>query len=97
IPLSKAEQIWDDYRNGLPVLFRWISNVIATARAKGFTQTYILGRRRPLVQFYKARGRDARRLAAYADRCAVNTWVQGTGADATRIAMARIKARLERE
>ena len=97
IPLSKAEAIWEDYRKGLPVLFRWIADVIATARAKGYTQTYLLGRKRPLVQFYRATGRDARRLASYADRCAVNTWVQGTGADATRIAMARIKKRLERE
>lgn len=95
IPLSKAEQIWEDYRRGLPVLFQWIANVIATAQAKGFTQTYLLGRVRPLIQFYKARGPEARRLAAYADRCAVNTWIQGTGADATRIAMARIRKRLE--
>lgn len=97
IPLSRAEEIIAAYEQGLPILMRWKSDVVATARAKGYTQTYILGRRRPLVQFYKARGRDARRLASYADRCAVNTWVQGTGADATRIAMARIDARLKRE
>lgn len=88
ISLSAAEEIWESYRKGLPVLFAWIDRVKADARACGYTQTYLLGRRRPLGRFYK----QSRKMQSYADRCAVNTWIQGTGADATRIAMVKIDA-----
>lgn len=92
VPLAKAELIWEDYRRGLPVLFQWIDSVHSHSRARGYTQTYF-GRRRNLLPYYQSSDRG---LQAYADRCAVNTWIQGTGADCTRIAMVKIDNALQR-
>lgn len=93
ISLSAAEQIWEDYRQGLPILFKWIDATISNARATGYTWTYF-GRRRPLKRFYDS---DNPKMRSFADRAAVNTPVQGTGADATRISMAKIAAMFRRE
>lgn len=92
IPISKAEQIWEDYRRGMVTLFRWIAQTQVNARASGYTSTYF-GRRRPLAHYYAAGGK----MASFADRAAVNTPIQGTGADCIRIAMVKIDSMLKRE
>lgn len=85
IPLQMAEQIYNGFVKGLPQLFSWMERVRLFARKNGYTNTYF-GRRRWLKQFY---AQDNRQMKAFADRSAVNTAVQGTGADVTRIAMVK--------
>lgn len=85
IPLQMAEQIYNGFVKGLPQLFSWMERVRLFARKNGYTNTYF-GRRRWLKQFYS---QDNRQMKAFADRSAVNTAVQGTGADVTRIAMVK--------
>lgn len=93
IPLTRAEAIWEDYRQGLPVLFDWIDATMRNARIRGYTSTYF-GRRRPLAEMYQSKNPKQR---SFADRAAVNTPIQGTGADATRIAMVKIDSMFKRE
>lgn len=85
LPLPVAEQIYDGFVKGHPQLFSWMDKVKLFARRNGYTNTYF-GRRRWLRQFY---AEGSQRMKAFADRSAVNTAVQGTGADVTRIAMVR--------
>ncbi len=99
ISLGAAEEIYDGYRESKPVLFEWMEDMKSFSRAKGYTQTYF-GRRRPLKPYYEWKRGDARerrKMASFADRCSVNTPVQGTGADVIRIAMVRVDKRLAKE
>jgi len=86
LPLVIAKQIFDNFKLGLPTLNSWIQKVHRFARKYGYTTTYF-GRKRDLSRFYKM---DDRKMHGFADRSSVNTAVQGTGADITRIAMVKI-------
>ena len=55
------------------------------ARKEGYTTTYF-GRKRKLNQIYD---KGDRRSQAFADRSSVNTAIQGTAAEITRIAMVK--------
>jgi DNA polymerase-1 len=85
LPIPVAEQIYNGFVKGHPQLFSWMDKVKLFARRNGYTNTYF-GRRRWLKQFYNE---GSNRMKAFADRSAVNTAVQGTGADVTRIAMVK--------
>ena len=84
--LAVAKQIFDNFKNGLPTLNAWMQKVQRFARKNGYTTTYF-GRKRYLDRFYKM---DDRKMHSFADRSSVNTAVQGTGADITRIAMVKV-------
>jgi len=86
IPLPTATAIFNGFKQGLPLLNSWITKVHKFARKMGFTTTYF-GRKRWLARFYKMKDR---RMHSFADRSSVNTAVQGTGADITRIAMVKV-------
>jgi DNA polymerase I-like protein with 3'-5' exonuclease and polymerase domains len=99
IPQATAEEIWEGYRASKPTLFEWIADMQGFSRVKGYTQTYF-GRRRPLRRYYewkRGTAKERRKMAAFADRCAVNTPIQGTGADVIRIAMVRVDKRFKKE
>jgi len=92
--LSKpaGEQIYDRYKRGHPVLFNWIEKVHLFSRKNGYTTTFF-GRKRWLKEFYD---NPDRKIQQFADRSSVNTAVQGTGAEVTRIAMVRVDALFKR-
>lgn len=85
IPLQTCEVIYDGYEAGHPQLFAWMTKVKMFARKSGYTTTYF-GRRRWLKEFYNS---GDRKMEGFADRSAVNTCIQGTGADVIRIAMVK--------
>jgi len=86
ITIQQAEQIYEGFVHGHPQLFSWINKVHIFARKEGYTTTYF-GRKRWLKQFYN---HDNPRMKAFADRSAVNTTIQGTAAEVTRIAMVKV-------
>jgi len=92
IALSQAEKIYDGFVNGLKTLFLWMSKVHIFAKKEGYTTTYF-GRKRWLKQFY---AKNDRRMDAFANRSAVNTAIQGTAAEITRIAMVKCDRAVKR-
>jgi len=91
IAQAQAEKIYGDFKNGLKTLFLWMTKVHLFARREGYTTTYF-GRKRYLSQFYEG----DRRMQAFADRSSVNTAIQGTGAEITRIAMVKCDQAVKR-
>jgi len=91
IAQAQAEKIYGDFENGLKTLFLWMTKVHLFARREGYTTTYF-GRKRYLSQFYEG----DRRMQAFADRSSVNTAIQGTGAEITRIAMVKCDQAVKR-
>lgn len=92
ISTSQAEAIYDGFKRGHPVLFGWINKCHIFSRKNGYTTTYF-GRKRSLAEFYK---HPDRKIHAFADRSAVNTAIQGTAAEVTRIAMVKTDAALKK-
>jgi len=92
IALAQAEKIYDQFVNGLKTLFLWMSKVHIFAKKEGYTTTYF-GRKRWLKQFYDKKDR---RMDAFANRSAVNTAIQGTAAEITRIAMVKCDRAVKR-
>jgi DNA polymerase-1 len=82
---TDAEKIYEGFRDTYQGLFGWIREVHHWARVHGYTTTYF-GRKRWLKQFYDM---NDKQQASFADRSSVNTAIQGTGADVTRIAMVK--------
>lgn len=93
LPQETANKIYEGFVRGHPVLFQWISDVHSFARRNGYTTTYF-GRKRDLSHFYSS---GDRRVIAFANRSAVNTSIQGTAAEVTRIAMVKVAKRLLNE
>jgi len=93
IAQAQAEKIYGDFKNGLKTLFLWMTKVHLFARREGYTTTYF-GRKRYLSQFYE--GGD-RRMQAFADRSSVNTAIQGTAAEVTRIAMVKCDRAIKKQ
>ena len=87
--MEKSEQecaeIIDSLKRGYPRLTRWQQETKAEAHRRKYSET-TLGRRRYLE------GIDSRDRGkvGYAERCALNTPVQGSAADIIKIAMGRI-------
>jgi len=92
IAQAQAEKIYEDFRNGLKTLFLWMSKVHIFAKKEGYTTTYF-GRKRWLKQFYE---KNDRKMDAFANRSAVNTAIQGTAAEVTRIAMVKCDRAVKR-
>lgn len=86
IPIQTAKELYNNFKRGKPELFTWIAKVHAFARKHGYTTTWF-GRKRPLKFLYDS---PDWKMHSFADRSAVNTAVQGTGAEVTRIAMVRV-------
>jgi len=89
---AQADKIYDGFVNGLKVLFQWMSKVHLFAKKEGYTTTYF-GRKRWLKQFYD---KGTRQMDGFANRSAVNTAIQGTAAEITRIAMVKCDRAIKR-
>ena len=83
--VEDCEQIIQDLKAGYPGLTVWQEKVKAEAHWKKYTET-AFGRRRYLVGIDS----DDWGKRSFAERCAMNTPIQGTAADIIKLAMARI-------
>ena len=83
--ISKAEgqEFYDNYKATLSTLFGWVDRVCRRARREGTAYTYFSRPRR--VRYYFENNQ-----AGYGYRTIVNTTVQGTGADALKIALLKL-------
>ncbi len=85
MPLSECEKIIANLKAGYPDLTRWQEAMKALAARNRYVETW-LGRRRylPDITSYDW-GRKS-----FAERCALNTPIQGTAADILKLALGRI-------
>ena len=81
---EECAQIIDNIKRGYRGLSIWQENAKAEAK-KGYVETW-LGRRRYLPDIWS----DDWSKKSFAERCALNTPIQGTAADILKLAMARI-------
>lgn len=87
--LSECEQIISNLKLGYPMLTTWQDDVKKKAAVQKYTETY-LGRRRYLPNINS----DDWGKKSFAQRCALNTPIQGTAADILKLAMVRILTKL---
>jgi len=85
ISLDECIQIIDNLKRGYPRLSEWQEEMKADAAQKGYVETWA-GRRRYLAGINSPDwGKKS-----FAERCALNTPIQGTAADILKLAMGRI-------
>ena len=92
IDQDAAAKFIDSYFEGYPGIEKFLGQVLAECREKGYVRT-ILGRRRAISGVREGAGRQ-RNLA---ERTAVNTVIQGSAADLIKRAMVAIHRRLPAE
>ena len=83
--VPECQEILDSLKAGYPGLTRWQEAAKAMARRKKYTETW-LGRRR----YLPAIDDDDWGKRSFAERCALNTPIQGTAADILKLAIGRI-------
>jgi DNA polymerase-1 len=84
-PLPECESIIGNLKTGYPRLAQWQEEVKKRAEFRRYTETW-LGRRRYLPNITSADwGKKS-----FAQRCALNTPIQGTAADILKLALGRI-------
>lgn len=86
ISLEEAEQFVTDFKRGLPVLFNWVEAVEKIAAKQGTVYT-MFGRPRR-VKFWM--DSDNWSDVSFGKRTAINTIVQGTGADILKYVMIKL-------
>ncbi|TDD86203.1 DNA polymerase I [Actinomadura darangshiensis] len=89
IPMAEARPLMDAYFERLGGVRDYLGEVVAEARATGYTRT-ILGRRRYLPHLTS----DNRQRRETAERMALNAPIQGSAADIVKIAMLRVDGAL---
>ena len=83
--IPECEEIIRNLKAGYPALTVWQNETKMTAKQKLYTETW-LGRRRYLPNIRS----DNWGLQSFAERCALNTPIQGTAADILKLAIVRI-------
>ncbi len=83
--VEECEEIIRNLKAGYPGLTRWQDATKNTAARKVYTETW-LGRRRYLPNILS----DNWGLKSFAERCSLNTPIQGTAADILKLAIVRI-------
>ena len=83
--IEECQEILDNLRDGYPGLARWQTETKAIAAKKMYTETW-LGRRRYLPNIRS----DDWGQKSFAERCALNTPIQGTAADILKLGITRI-------
>lgn len=86
IPIEEAQTKLADFFEELPGLSGWLRKEMREAKKRGYSLTSF-GRRRPLQDLFNS---GEKKLEAKASRMAVNSAVQGTGADIIKIAMYKV-------
>lgn len=84
-PLPECERIIENLKAGYPRLARWQEETKKHAASRRYTETW-LGRRRYLPDIASSDWSKK----SFAERCALNTPIQGTAADILKLALARI-------
>ncbi|MBV9864488.1 MAG: DNA polymerase I [Abitibacteriaceae bacterium] len=82
---GEAQEFINRYFETLPGVKRYIDDTLRTARDLGYVET-LMGRRRPVPDIRTARHQER----AAAERTAINHPIQGTAADAMKLAMLAI-------
>lgn len=90
IPESEAQIYIDMYFNKFRGVKKFIDNIISQAKERGYVET-ILGRRRYIPEF-KSRNSN---LVKFGERVAINTPIQGSGADIIKASMVNIWNKLK--
>ena len=85
IPLSEAAHFIQTYFKRYPNVLEYTEHCVKEARKSGFAQT-LMGRQRPIPDLHNKNAS----IRAAAERLAVNTPLQGTGADLLKMAMIAI-------
>lgn len=85
ISRTESKSIIDEYFNQFPGIRKYLDNIIAETKQKGFVETHC-GRKRNLPDIHSGNAT----VRAAAERIAINTPIQGTSADMIKIAMSRI-------
>jgi DNA polymerase-1 len=89
VTLEQCEKIIANLKAGYPALARWQNETKRRAKIRRYSETW-LGRRRYLSEITSTDwGKKS-----FAERCALNTPIQGTAADLLKLAMGRILAGL---
>jgi len=86
IPYETAKRMQINFFKENKVLQKWIKDEALRAKKRGYSRT-ALGRRRPLQEFYSSPDKG---IQAKGDRCAINSCIQGAGADVIKIALYRV-------
>ena len=88
--IPECEEIIRNLKAGYPALTGWQNETKMTAKQKLYTETW-LGRRRYLPNIRS----DNWGLQSFAERCALNTPIQGTAADIIKLAMIGVYHKLK--
>lgn len=86
VSMAEAKEFIEKYFTGYPNIKKYIADAVATARARGYTET-ISGRRRPLPELHST----DRLTLVNAENIAVNSPIQGSAADLIKLAMIKVE------
>ena len=92
ITRKEAEGYIASYFEAYPGIKIFLDRLVTDAKEKGYAET-MFGRRRPVPELASSNFMQR----SFGERIAMNSPIQGTAADIIKIAMIRVKQRLERE
>ena len=92
ITRKEAQEYIEKYFETYPDVKKFLDRLVADAKEKGYSVT-MFGRRRPVPELSSSNFAQRN----FGERIAMNSPIQGTAADIIKIAMNRVRARLERE
>ena len=83
---EEAQEFVDQFKAGLPTLFKWVAGMEKLGEMQGYVTT-MFGRPRRLKCYFDT---GEWSWISFAKRSAVNSAIQGTGADILKIVMIRV-------
>ena len=92
IPVDEAAEILNAYFVAFPSVKRYMTQTVAEARDRGYTET-LFGRRRQIPELSSSNFR----IRQAGERQAMNAGIQGLAADIFKVALVRLDAALESE
>lgn len=92
ITRKEAEGYISSYFETYPGIKTFLDRLVTDAKEKGYAET-MFGRRRPVPELSSSNFMQR----SFGERIAMNSPIQGTAADIIKIAMIRVKQRLDRE
>ena len=92
ISRKDAKEFIDEYFRTFPRVKEYLDEQVEAAKTNGYVTTQF-GRRRPLPELSSSNFMQR----AFGERVAMNAPIQGTAADIMKIAMIRVRKRLEKE
>ena len=92
ITRKEAQEYIERYFETYPGIKTFLDRLVTDAKEKGYAET-MFGRRRPVPELASSNFMQR----SFGERIAMNSPIQGTAADIIKIAMIRVKQRLDRE